>query len=73
MASIFLTQTPNSLRSVAHMPPSARLTLHAPSLDATRYRRRHRRGSGSAGDVIVLAGRWAPETAFAQGFGRAWA
>ena len=72
MASIFLTQTPNSLESVAHMPPSARLTLHAPSLDATHAIAAAIAGLGRAGDVIVLAGEMgAGKTAFAQGFGRA--
>ena len=72
MASIFLTQTPSSLESVAHMPPSARLTLHAPSLDATHAIAAAIAGLGRAGDVIVLAGEMgAGKTAFAQGFGRA--
>ena len=72
MALIFLTQTTNSVESVAHMPPSARLTLHAPSLDATHAIAAAIAGLGRAGDVIVLAGEMgAGKTAFAQGFGRA--
>ena len=54
------------------MPPSARLTLHAPSLDATHAIAAAIAGLGRAGDVIVLAGEMgAGKTAFAQGFGRA--
>jgi len=54
------------------MPPSARLTLHAPSLDATHAIAAAVAGLSRAGDVIVLAGEMgAGKTAFAQGFGRA--
>jgi tRNA threonylcarbamoyladenosine biosynthesis protein TsaE len=54
------------------MPPSARLTLHAPSLDATHAIAAAVAGVSRAGDVIVLAGEMgAGKTAFAQGFGRA--
>jgi len=54
------------------MPPSARLTLHAPSLDATHAIAAAIAGLSRAGDVIVLAGEMgAGKTAFAQGFGRA--
>jgi tRNA threonylcarbamoyladenosine biosynthesis protein TsaE len=54
------------------MPSSARLTLHAPSLDATHAIAAALAGISRAGDVIVLAGEMgAGKTAFAQGFGRA--
>ena len=54
------------------MSPSARLTLHAPSLDATHAIAAALAGVSRAGDVIVLAGEMgAGKTAFAQGFGRA--
>lgn len=54
------------------MSPSPRLTLHAPSLDATHAIAAALAGVSRAGDVIVLAGEMgAGKTAFAQGFGRA--
>jgi len=54
------------------MSPSARLSLHAPSLDATHAVAAALAGVCRSGDVILLAGEMgAGKTAFAQGFGRA--
>ena len=54
------------------MPPTPRLTLHAPSLEATHSVAASLAALSRSGDMILLAGEMgAGKTAFAQGFGRA--
>ena len=54
------------------MPPTPRLTLRAPSLEATHAVAGALAALSRSGDIILLAGEMgAGKTAFAQGFGRA--